>query len=40
MTSGIDTDGKPCAVVTLRVRRWHPYVWWMLLKALWTKVIA
>jgi hypothetical protein len=34
-SSGIDADGRPCAVVTIRIRRWHPYVIWMLLKAAW-----
>lgn len=38
MTKGLDKDGKPCAVVSVRIRRWHPYVWWLLLKAAWKAI--
>lgn len=35
----VDTNGKPCAVVLIRIRRWHPYVWWLLAKAAWKRVV-
>ena len=38
MTSGVDADGKPCAVVTIRIRRWHPYVLWLVVKAAWKAI--
>lgn len=38
MTAGIGADGKPCAVVTFRVRRWHPGFWLFALKAVWRAV--